>query len=368
MTMPTVADQTTIALQPEMLQNLGLSNEDLPAVRQIADQIVSDNPLSVAEFGRDVAEHTSRYADSMLEQVRNRDLDTAGEKLTQVVNIARSLNLNALSDRRSKIPVLGPVIDRLRNKTSNFMGQFETTKTQIESLVGEVNFAQQGLSTRNAVLEDMFSSVKEEHHLLGMHIAAGKVRLEELSVLAGQLRESVKSPAEVQQLADLDALLSNLDKRVGDLQVLQHSALQSLPTIRMIQANNQMLVDKFHTIKEITVPAWKRQFLLSLTLNEQRNAVQLATTIDDATNDLLTRNADLLHRNSVETAKANQRLVIDVDTLQKVQDTLIKTVEDVIQIQRDGIEHRKQAEIQIGVMRKNLENKLTHQKNEGVRA
>jgi uncharacterized protein YaaN involved in tellurite resistance len=126
----------------------------------------------------------------------------------------------------------------------------------------------------------------------------------------------------------------------------------------MIQANNQMLVDKFHTIREITVPAWKRQFMLALTLNEQRNAVQLATKIDDTTNDLLKRNAELLHRNSVETAKANQRLVIDVDTLQKVQATLIQTVEDVIKIQREGAAHRKAAEKEIQGMRVDLKKRL----------
>lgn len=156
----------------------------------------------------------------------------------------------------------------------------------------------------------------------------------------------------------MDALISNLDKRIGDLTALQQSAMQSLPTIRMIQANNQMLVDKFHTIREITVPAWKRQFMLALTLNEQRNAVQLATKIDDTTNDLLKRNAELLHRNSVETAKANQRLVIDVDTLQKVQATLIQTVEDVIKIQREGVAQRKAAEKEIQGMRLDLQKRL----------
>ena len=119
-----------------------------------------------------------------------------------------------------------------------------------------------------------------------------------------------------------------------------------------------MLVDKFHTIREITVPAWKRQFMLALTLNEQRNAVQLATKIDDTTNDLLKRNAELLHRNSVETAKANQRLVIDVDTLQKVQATLIQTVEDVIKIQREGVAQRKAAEKEIQGMRLDLQKRL----------
>jgi uncharacterized protein YaaN involved in tellurite resistance len=131
--------------------------------------------------------------------------------------------------------------------------------------------------------------------------------------------------------------------------------------IRMIQANNRMLVDKFHTIREITVPAWKRQFMLSLSLNEQKNAVNLANTIDDTTNELLNRNAELLHRNSVETAKANQRLVIDVDTLKKVQATLIKTVEDVIRIQHDGALQRQQAVTQIEAMRVDLRAKITGQ-------
>jgi uncharacterized protein YaaN involved in tellurite resistance len=239
------------------------------------------------------------------------------------------------------------------------MGQFDTTREQIEKLVAEVDQTQAGISARNTGLESMFVAVREEHRLLGIHIAAGKQRLAELQMQVSQLRANIgNDPARLQQVADLDALISNLDKRIGDLTALQQSAMQSLPTIRMIQANNQMLVDKFHTIREITVPAWKRQFMLALTLNEQRNAVQLATKIDDTTNDLLKRNAELLHRNSVETAKANQRLVIDVDTLQKVQATLIQTVEDVIKIQREGVAQRKAAEKEIQGMRIDLQKRL----------
>src|SRR5690606_33697160 len=138
------------------------------------------------------------------------------------------------------------------------------------------------------------------------------------------------------------------------------------PTLFRSQANNQMLVDKFHTIREVTVPAWKRQFMLALSLNEQQNAVQLANKIDDTTNDLLKRNADLLHRNSVQTAKANQRLVIDVETLQQVQDMLVKTVEEVIKIQRDGSAQRKQAEKEIQGMRVDLQQRLGRTDNTKV--
>lgn len=342
------------------LQALGLKEADIAHVREVALRIQPDNPSTVAEFGRDVAEHTASYADSLLEQVRNSDLDESGAKLTQVVNVARSLNIGPLSDKRSRLPIIGPVIDKLRLRKDNLVGKFDTTREQIDTLLAEVQTTQDQIKQRNVGLDSMFVAVCDEHRLLGVHIAAGRLRLGDLRADAEALRGNIgNDPSRVQQLADLDAVIANLDKRIGDLVVLQHSAMQGLPTIRMIQANNQMLVDKFHTIREITVPAWKRQFMLALSLNEQRNAVDLATTIDDTTNELLRRNSALLHRNSVETAKANQRLVIDVDTLKDVQSNLIKTVEDVIQIQRDGVEKRRSAEKQIEAMRGDLRARLT---------
>ena len=138
------------------------------------------------------------------------------------------------------------------------------------------------------------------------------------------------------------------------MQVLHQSAMQTLPMIRIIQSNNLMLVDKFYAIKNITLPAWINQISLAISLNEQKNSVQMANTIDDATNDLLKRNADLLHQNSVDTAKANQRSVIDIETLEHVQNTLIKTVNDVIQIQKEGMQKRAEATTRLRSLQDNL--------------
>ena len=157
-----------------------------------------------------------------------------------------------------------------------------------------------------------------------------------------------------QKIYDLNHLANNLEKRVSDLQVLQQSAMQTLPMIRIIQSNNLMLVDKFYAIKNITLPAWKNQISLAISLSEQKNSVQLANTIDDATNELLRRNADLLHQNSVDTAKANQRSVIDIETLEHVQNTLIKTVNDVIQIQKEGVQKRTEATVRLKALQDNL--------------
>ncbi|OJV63609.1 uncharacterized protein YaaN involved in tellurite resistance [Acidovorax sp. 94] len=349
-----------VTLDEGELRKLGLTAADQAEISQVAMRIQPENPLTVSEFGRDVGEHTSRYADSLLDQVRNRDLDVAGEKLSAVVHVAKRMNLGVLSDKRSRLPIVGPLVDRIRLRSGRIMGEFDSTRQQIDSLVREVEATQSGIRERNAGLEDMHVGVREEHRLLGIHVAAGKMRLAEIRAQLVQLREGGQGDIQAaHEIADLETVATNLEKRINDLMVLQHSALQSLPMIRLIQSNNQMLADKFHTVREITVPAWKRQFMLKLTLNEQRNAVELADTIDNTTNDLLKRNAALLHRNSVETAKANQRLVIDVDTLREVQTTLIKSVEDVIRIHHEGIQSFRQAEAQIESMRSDLQAKLS---------
>jgi uncharacterized protein YaaN involved in tellurite resistance len=190
---------------------------------------------------------------------------------------------------------------------------------------------------------------------LGIYIAAGRIKQEEVQQEIAYLSAQEQDQKTNQRVYDLNHLANNLEKRVSDLQVLQQSAMQTLPMIRIIQSNNMMLVDKFYAIKNITLPAWKNQISLAISLNEQRNSVQLANTIDDATNELLKRNADLLHQNSVDTAKANQRSVIDIETLEHVQNTLIKTVNDVIQIQKEGMQKREEASTRIKALQSNLQ-------------
>ena len=347
--------QTEIALlEPTALQELGLRSEDIPKIRDLAARIDCKNAASVSEFGVDVGEHTSSYADALLDEVRNRDFDAMGGKLTQVVTLAQSTNTSALTGRRSSLPVVGPLIDKLRLKGAGFQNRFDTSKEQIDKLIGEVADTQAGLLKRNEMLEAMFGHVKGEHHQLGLHIVAGKLALQEMTRDLTAQESDVLTVAQAQDMAELRGTASALEIRVANLIALQQSALQTLPQIRAIQSTNAVLVDKFHTIKTVTIPAWKRQFVLALGLNEARNAAEMAKSIDDLTNAMLVKGADLLHKNAVSTAKSNQRLVIDVETLQHTQDMLIKTVSDVTKIQADGVKQRQAAEQQIETMREAL--------------
>ncbi|MEP8849269.1 toxic anion resistance protein [Enterobacter hormaechei] len=342
------------------LEKFGLQVQDEPEIQAIAQRINAADPDTVYQFGRDVAENTAGYADSLLDQIRNKDLDESGTKLTEIVNLARNVNITNLTESRSTLPVIGPLIDKIRTRGKNFAAQFASTREQIDALVSEVAVTQNAMSNNNGALQNMFDEVVKEHHLIGLHIAAGKMRLAELQQTADARRADIgNNPAKYQELADLDTLIANLDKRIGDLVVTQHSAMQVLPMVRIIQANNQSLIDKFHSVREITVPNFKRQFILAISLNGQKNAVNLANDIDDANNELLRSNAKLLQRNAVATMKANQRLVIDVSTLKEVQDTLIQTVGDVIKIQQEGATKLRETEKQILAMREDLRARLT---------
>ena len=189
----------------------------------------------------------------------------------------------------------------------------------------------------------MYDGVRQEFELLGLHVAAIERRLQDVDTEVVQLQGKDDAMDTAEHLAMLEASRNALTKRADDLRVLTHSALQMLPMVRIIQSNNLTLVDKFQTIRLLTLPAWKRSFMLALALDEQKNAVELATTIDDATNELMRRNADLLHQSSVATAKANQRLVIDPETLRHVHEKIIATLKDVRTAHETGADERRKA-------------------------
>lgn len=336
------------------LQEIGLQQDDFNAVLAARKELAEINHNAVAEYGKNIATQTSGYTDELLNLVQNKDLDETGQKLNQVVQVAQQLNTSSILNKKKNSGFFGGLMSKIKGAKNNIDMHFNTTKEQIDTLVKEIEKSQSGLKARVDTLDRMFNGVQSEYKQLGVYIAAGKLKQDEIQQEISTLTSQSQDQTTTQRVYDLNHLANNLEKRVSDLQVLQQSAMQTLPMIRIIQSNNLMLVDKFYAIKNITLPAWKNQISLAISLNEQKNSVQLANTIDDATNDLLKRNADLLHQNSVDTAKANQRSVIDIETLEHVQNTLIKTVNDVIQIQKEGMQKRAEATTRLRSLQDNL--------------
>ncbi|MCU4307188.1 toxic anion resistance protein [Acinetobacter ursingii] len=355
-----LVEQSTELQQQEFerlnLKELGLQPEDFAQMMDAHQTLTDMTHSSVSEYGKDIATKTSTYTDELLNLVQNKDLDTTGQKLNEVVQVAQQLNTSSILNKSkgSSIPILGGLLNKIKGAKQSFDQHFNTTKEQIDALVKEIEQSQNGLKSRVNTLDKMFDAVQDEYKQLGVHVAAGKIKQQEIQQQIAELSQQEQDQQGTQRIYDLNHLANNLEKRVSDLQVLQQSAMQTLPMIRIIQSNNLMLVDKFYAIKNITLPAWKNQISLAISLQEQKNSVQLAKSIDDATNDLLRRNADLLHQNSVDTAKANQRSVIDIETLEHVQNTLIKTVNDVIQVQKEGMQKRDEAATRLRTLQQNL--------------
>lgn len=316
---------------------------DAAEVAALAATIDVRSPLGVASFGQEIGSAVSSYADDLLTQARSGDLDDIGVKLTEIVVAAQSFDLSSFDSRWARMPVVGGFVRQFVLTKEKAVARFASLENQVEKLVANIEGTLHRLQARSESLERMYAGVAEEHRVLATHARAAEFKLASVDEDIAALRIGPSDLAAVEMINALEGSRQALSKRIGDLSVLQHSALQTLPMIRMMQANNVVLLEKFQTIQRLTLPAWKRTFVLALALNEQRDAVKLADNIDDATNYFMKRNSEILHENAVMTARANQRLIIDVDTLRTVHDNVIKTLVDVRAAHEDGAAKRVEA-------------------------
>mgnify|MGYP000851088095 FL=1 len=330
-------------------------------VAKIAQGFDPRRPDAIHTLGSQSGAKVVQYSDKLLSQVKSKDLEGLGDNLNEVVLLAKGINISSLADSsKSKIPLIGGLIDSFKMNKEKVLGRYESLSKQIEKLAIEMKGSQVRLATRIQDLEKVYVFNVEEYHTLECYILVGEVKSEELraEIAERQAAPASNDPMEAQAISNLQDVLNRLEKRVHDLRTMQVVAVQTAPMIRMVQNNNQLLIDKFRNLEELTIPSWKKQFTLAVALIEQQKAVELTQKIDDTTNDLMRRNAELLKQNSVNTARANQRAVVDIETLEYVQQTLISTIEEVEQIQRDGEQSRADAVIKMESMKTELITKL----------
>ncbi|WP_179958261.1 toxic anion resistance protein [Chitinimonas arctica] len=358
-----MADPVTAEIErrrTELLQSGADPVEVERQVRQILAGFDPRQPNAVLDFGRHAGDKVAQYSNDMLGQVKSGQMNEVGGKLTEIVVLAKGINLSDLKEQGSKMPLIGGLIDRFKLGKEKVLGRFETLSRQIDTIVAELDVQQQRLNQRTQDLEQVYKLNVQEYYGLSNHIIAGDIKLGEMRNILAEMKLSpaASDPIKAQEINDYQAVLQRLEKRVHDLKVMQTIAVQTAPMIRMVQSNNQALVEKFHNIKALTIPAWKKQFTLAIALMEQQKSVALATKIDDATNDFLKKNAELLHQNSVGTARANQRAIVDIETLEAVQQSLISTFEEVAQIQQDGERKRAEAAGKMEQIKQELVTKL----------
>lgn len=318
---------------------------------------------SITEYGAKEQEKVSAFADKMLAEVQSSKADIVGEKLGQIVSLARSVNITDLNGRKSKIPLIGKFLDKLADKKAEFASRFDSVKTQIDKLVIDLTTAQQDALSRNEMLEQMYAANMEEYRALDKLVKEGKEYVaEQRSVYTQQLETAkasgaINDPEVAQSYSDWLTRIDRFDKRVSDLEVIQMMAVHAMPEIRLIQSNNLALIDKFNDAKTLVIPHWKKQFVLAIQLEEQSKGAALAASIDDASNEFYRNKMALLGKNTQEIARANQRSVLDIETLQAAQSTLLETFDSLAKIADEGKQSRARMSTAIHEMKKELHNK-----------
>jgi uncharacterized protein YaaN involved in tellurite resistance len=337
-----------------------LSTTDLARVAEISAAVDFTDAQDVLSYGLPAQSRIANFADSLLGDVRNKDAGTGGEALSDLLKKVRELDIDALSagSGKAKIPFFG----RFADTFERFATRYQKVATSIERIGDALERSRMALLKDMTVLDKMYELNLEYLKQLDVYIAAGEQALKELhAVKIPALEAEVTASSDVmaaQRLADLQQAAARFERRLHDLKLTRMIAIQTAPQIRLIQGNDQNLVEKIQSSILTTVPLWKNQIVIAISLYRQQKAVELQKRVTDTTNELLSKNAELLRDGSAKVGREVERGVVDVETLQKVNADLVATLEETIRIQEDGRTRRFEAEGEIGCLQAELRQKL----------
>jgi len=342
-----------------------LDEEGRQKAVQLAGQIDPKNHQSISQYGTEAQGKLMNFSHSMLEHVQNnKDAGEIGTILEDLMKKLESVNPDELQS--GKKGLFSRMFQKISSSVNEILSKYQKTGAQIDRISVKLGNYKQSLTKDNQLLQQLFDQNKDYFDALSIYIAAGELKLEELESKAipalKQKAELSGNQMDYQDVNDMVQFAKRLEKRVHDLKLSRQITIQSAPQIRLIQNTNQALVEKIQSSILTAIPLWKNQIAIALTLLRQRDAVEAQKQVSKTTNDLLLKNADMLKTNAIETAKENERGLVDIETLKKTQENLITTIEETIRIQTEGREKRNQAEQELTAMENEIKQKLLEYK------
>lgn len=351
---PTAASLETVRTQVETL-----SPEQRSRVEQIRDGINLMDTQTAIVYGVGAQRDIAGFSEQILTKVRNKDSGYVGELMSDLVIKVKEVGVDELDDGfLDKIPFINNAARALKK----FIQRYEKLEVQIDQIEHELEQARMAMLKDITVFDGLFEKNLEYFRDLQVYIVAGEEKLAELrdqTIPALRTEAQAKGDAmSAQVVRDFEDTVNRFEKKVHDLKLSKTIAIQTAPQIRLIQNNDKVLVDKIQTAILSTIPLWKSQIVIALGLERQKNVLELQRSVTDATNELLTKNAELLRQNSVDVARESERGVVDLETLKKVNSDLITTIEETIKIQRQGREARLDAERELAGIEDQLKQTL----------
>ncbi len=336
-----------------------LTAADKAHIAEIVGGVDVTDSTSVISYGLPAQSRIATFADSLLGDVRNKDAGAGGEALNELLKKVRELDVDALRPSgKTRLPIVG----RFGNVFNRFAAKYQKVAGSIDRIVDALERSRMVLLKDITVLDKMFELNLEYLKQLDVYIAAGEQVLEELNTkrlpeLEVEARTS-GDPMAAQRLADFQQAVTRFERRLYDLKLTRTIAVQTAPQIRLIQGSDHDLVEKIQSSILTTVPLWKNQIVIAISLYRQQKALELQQQVTKTTNELLAKNAELLREGQAKVGREVERGVVDVETLRKVNSDLIATLEETIRIQDEGRQKRLQAEGEIVQLQGELRHKL----------
>lgn len=343
------------AAEPEPMDDTILTPEERKMVDDFAQQIDLDDSMTILQYGAGTQKKMADFSESALEKVRSKDLGEVGDLLSSVVNELKGF------DTEEEKGLFG-FFKKGKNRLESLKTRYAKVETNIESICKVLEGHQVQLLKDVAVMDKMYDANLTYFKELTMYIMAGKKKLEQTrDTELAQLLEKAKMsglPEDVQAAKDLESKCQRFEKKLHDLELTRTISIQTAPQIRMVQGNDTLMVEKIQSTLVNTIPLWKSQMVLALGVAHSGEAVKAQREVTDMTNELLRKNAETLKMATVDTARETERGIVDIETLQHTNQTLISTLDEVMEIQRDGRRKRVEAEAELRKMENELKEKL----------
>ncbi|MBR4767589.1 MAG: toxic anion resistance protein [Lachnospiraceae bacterium] len=333
-----------------------LSDAEKQAVSDFAGQIDLRNTQAIMEYGAVAQKKMADFSQETLEKTRTKDMGAVGQLLTDVVGQVRSFDTNA--DTKG---FLG-FFKKSKNKITTLKAKYDDAEANINKICSSLETHQTTLLKDVAMLDKMYDLNMDTYKEITMYILAGKKKLEEerateLQALKEKAEQSGKAE-DAQAYRDFADQCDRFEKKLYDLDLTRTISMQTAPQIRMLQNSDTQMAEKIQSVIVNTIPLWKNQMVIALGIAHSTEAIEAENAVTNATNQLLQQNAQQLHTATVEAAKANQRGIVDIETLKATNQELINSLTDVMKVQEEGREKRAAAEQDLRRMEQELKEKL----------
>ncbi len=344
-------------VKPVVIDDSMLTEAEKKMVDDFSKKIdITDSQL-VLQYGAAAQKSVASFSESALSNVRNKDLGEVGDTLTNLVVELKNFG----QEEEDKGGIFG-FFKKASNKMETMKIQYTKAEANVDKIARELEQHQVTLMKDIAMFDQMYELNLKYYKELTMYIIAGKKRLAELQ--SGQLEElrkkaeSTGAAEDAQAYNDMVQMCNRFEKKLHDLELTRMVSIQMGPQTRMLQNNDTLMVEKIQTSLVNTIPLWKSQMVLALGMENSRKATAAQSAVTNATNELLKKNAEMLKMGTIATAKEAERSIIDIETLQHTNQQLISTLDEVIQIQREGAQKRRAAEVELGRIEGELKQKL----------